>query len=154
VAVATNGSHSYAIFNYLDDGIQWSSADNTGGINGIGPFGTQVGFNGGDGVHFFVRPEPQSDSILKLDDNSNICERGKYVFRIDGDIAQPGRCINIKTGYHIHTYIHTYIIYIYPKEAIHQRKVLDDNYKITGLSLYCIRQIIRGEKLSRFITKA
>ena len=97
--MATNGSQSYAIFNYLDNGIQWSSADNTGGVNGIGPFGVQVGFNGGDGVHFFVRPEPQSDSILELDDNSNVCVPGKYVFRIDGETVRPGRCVNIKPGY-------------------------------------------------------
>ena len=99
LALATNGSQSYAIFNYLDNGIQWSSADNTGGVNGIGPFGTQVGFNKGDGVHFFVRPETQTNSILELDDNSNVCVRGKYVFRIDGETVQPGRCVNIKPGY-------------------------------------------------------
>ena len=95
--MATNGSQSYAIFNYLDDGIQWSSADVTGGTSGLG---TQVGFNGGDGVHFFVRPEILSDNlILQLDDNSNVCVPGKYVFRIDGETVQPGRCMNIKEGY-------------------------------------------------------
>ena len=99
VVVTTNGSQSYAIFNYLDNGIQWSSADNTGGVNGIGPYGTQVGFNGGDGVHFYARPEPQSDGILQLDDNSNVCVRGKYVFRIDGEVVRPGRCMNIEAGY-------------------------------------------------------
>lgn len=94
--MATNGSQSYAVFNYLDDGIQWSSADISGGVSGLG---VQVGFNGGDGVHFFVRPEIQSDnSILQLDDNSNVCVPGKYVFRIDGERVQPGRCVNIKTG--------------------------------------------------------
>ena len=97
--MATNGSQSYAIFNYLDNGIQWSSADSTGGVNGLGAFGVQVGFNGGDGVHFFSRPETQSDSILLLDDNSNVCVPGKYVFRIDGETVQPGRCTNIKPGY-------------------------------------------------------
>ena len=96
VVVATDGSQSYAIFNYLDDGIQWSSA---AGVNGIGPFGAQVGFNLGDGVHFFERPERQTDSILQLDDNSNVCVRGKYVFRIDGETVQPGRCMNITSGW-------------------------------------------------------
>ena len=99
VIVATNGFQSYAIFNYLDNGIQWSSADNTGGVNGIGPFGTQVGFNGGDGVHFYVRPEPLRDSILELDDNSNVCVPGKYVYRIDGETVQPGRCVPTESGY-------------------------------------------------------
>ena len=99
VVVTTNGSQSYAIFNYLDDGIQWSSSDNAGGVNGIGPYGTQVGFNGGDGVHFYARPEPQNDGILQLDDNSNVCVHGKYVFRIDGEVVQPGRCMNIEPGY-------------------------------------------------------
>ena len=96
--MATNGSQSYAIFNYLDNGIQWSSADSTGGVNGLGASRVQVGFNGGDGVHFFSRPETQSDSILLLDDNSNVCVPGKYVFRIDGETVQPGRCVNIKPG--------------------------------------------------------
>ena len=99
VVVATNGYQSYAIFNYLDDGIQWSSADNTGGVNGIGPLGAQVGFNLGDGVHFYVRPETITDSILQLDDNSNVCVPGKYVFRIDGEMVQPGRCMNITPGH-------------------------------------------------------
>ena len=103
--MATNGSQSYAIFHYLDDGIQWSSADNTGGVNGLGPFGAQVGFNGGDGIHFFSRPEIQSDSILELDDNSNVCVRGKYVFRIDGEVVQPGRCVNMMQGRNL--YIHS-----------------------------------------------
>ena len=85
----------------MDNGIQWSSADNTGGVNGIGPFGAQVGFNGGDGVHYFVRPETQND-VLELDDNSNVCVPGKYVFRIDGETVQPGRCVNIKQGYFIY----------------------------------------------------
>ena len=96
--MATNGSQSYAIFNYLDNGIQWSSADSTGGVNGLGASGVQVGFNEGDGIHFFSRPETQSNSILLLDDNSNVCVPGKYVFRIDEEIVQPGRCVNIKPG--------------------------------------------------------
>ena len=98
VVVTTNGSQSYAIFNYLDNGIQWSSADNTGGANGIGPFGAQVGFNLGDGVYYFERPERRTDSILELDDNSNVCVPGKYVFRIDGETVQPGRCMDIELG--------------------------------------------------------
>ena len=96
--LATNGRQSYAIFNYLDRGMQWSSADNTGGVNGIGANGAQVGFNGGDGVHFYVRPETTNDLILQLDENSNVCVPGKFVFRIDGGNVQPGRCVDIKPG--------------------------------------------------------
>jgi len=98
VVIATNGRQSYAIFNYLDGGIRWSSADNTGGVNGIGAGGAQVGFNGGDGVHFYVRPEVVNNLILQLDDNSNVCVPGKYVFRIDGENVQPGRCVDVKPG--------------------------------------------------------
>ena len=91
VIATTNGTRSYAIFHYLDDGIKWSSADNT-------TVGAQVGFNKGDGSRYFVRPEALTDSVLELDDNSNVCVRGKYVFRIDAISVQPGRCANIMAG--------------------------------------------------------
>ena len=79
----------------MDEGIQWPSTDNTGGINGIRHNGAQVGFNGGDGVHFYVLPEVTNGLILQLDDNSNVCVPGKYAFKIDDQNVQ---FMNVKSG--------------------------------------------------------
>ena len=82
----------------MEEGIQWSSSNNTGGVNGARACFTQVGFNGGDKAHYYERPEVKNGLILHLDNNSNLCVPGKYVFRIDGENITEGSCIRFEPG--------------------------------------------------------
>ena len=58
---------------FLYHDIQWSS-------------GTTIGFNAGDGVHYYTVPESlTTDGVLNLDDSSNVGIPGMYIYRIDQD---------------------------------------------------------------------
>ena len=58
--------------NYFHD-IQWSS-------------GTTIGFNAGDGVHYYTVPEYlTADDVLNLDHTSNVGIPGMYIYRVDQD---------------------------------------------------------------------
>ena len=58
--------------------MQWTSGDVSGGVNGFGGSGAQVGFDSGDGVNYvsLIRPNDQAG----VDFLNNL---GRYVFRID-----------------------------------------------------------------------
>ena len=58
------------MFLYRD--IQWSS-------------GTTIGFNAGDGVHYYTVPESLTAGVLNLDNTSNVCIPGMYLYRVDQD---------------------------------------------------------------------
>ncbi|XP_048735670.2 sushi, nidogen and EGF-like domain-containing protein 1, partial [Ostrea edulis] len=64
----TNGIHSFAVFNY--NKIIWTKS-------------TQVGFNAGDGEHYFSVPGSMTDAVLNLTQMSNIGVPGQFVFRVD-----------------------------------------------------------------------
>ena len=57
---------------FLYHDIQWSS--------GL----TTIGFNAGDGVHYYTVPESlTTDSVLNLDNSSNVGIPGMYIYRVD-----------------------------------------------------------------------
>lgn len=43
----------------------------------------QVGFNAGDGEHYYSVPGSMTDAVLNLPQMSNIGIPGQYVFRVD-----------------------------------------------------------------------
>ena len=45
--LATDGSESFAIFLYPDDGIQWTTGYQSGGTKGLGGVEAQVGYDAG-----------------------------------------------------------------------------------------------------------
>ena len=56
---------------FLYHDIQWSS-------------GTTIGFNAGDGVHYYTVPESlTTDGVLNLDNSSNVGIPGMYIYRVD-----------------------------------------------------------------------
>ena len=63
---------------FLYHDIQWSGvyyAD-----------GTRIGFNAGDGVHYYIVPESvTADGVLNLDNTSNVGIPGMYIYRVDQD---------------------------------------------------------------------
>ena len=81
VVLATNGRFSFAIFSYADDGIQWLAGGASGQIT------AQVGFDAGDGERFYSVPGSRTADIVNLPTMTNIGVPGKFVFRIDANIA-------------------------------------------------------------------
>ena len=63
----------FVMFLYHD--IQWSS-------------GTTIGFNAGDGLHYYTIPESlTTDGVLNLDNTSNVGIPGMYIYRVDQDLC-------------------------------------------------------------------
>lgn len=75
------------MFLYADEGIQWTTGDDcpSGGVNGLGGIPAQVGFNAGDGAHFFTVPESQTTAVINISMTSNIGVPGVWVFQVNGD---------------------------------------------------------------------
>lgn len=79
--LATDGISSYSIFLYEDQGIQWTTSDRNGGIDGLGGNPALVGFDSGTGTVFNL-PGSGTNEILLLGNRSNIDVPGVFVFRI------------------------------------------------------------------------
>ena len=54
----------------------------------------QVGFNAGDGVHFFSVEGSMSMDILNIASQSNMNIPGRWIFRLDSHTIQDGGCNN------------------------------------------------------------
>lgn len=56
----------------------------------------QVGFNAGDGEHYFSVPGSMTNSVLNLPQMSNIGVPGQFVFRVDQNkISNAGKAFNL-----------------------------------------------------------
>ena len=78
--------HSFVIFNYLDNGIQWTFGDASRGVH------AQCGFNKGDGNTYASIQGSYSEDIISIDKTSNIGVAGRFIYQIDGEvIAEPGQ---------------------------------------------------------------
>ncbi|XP_078360280.1 dendrite extension defective protein 1-like [Oculina patagonica] len=78
----TNGSHSFAIFNY--NKITWTTGTASSGDNtGLGGIPAQAGFNAGDGGRYFSIPGSRTHQIINLPSQSNVGKPGQWMFRID-----------------------------------------------------------------------
>ena len=83
LVLATDGFSSFAIFLYLEDGIQWTTAENSDGSNGFGGTEAQVGYDAGDGVNFHSVNGSMTPSIIDIETTSNVNIPGMYIFRLD-----------------------------------------------------------------------
>ena len=73
------------IFLYLDNGIQWTTADSNGGIDGLGGTPAQVGFNAGDNTNYYEVPESRTSSIVNIETTSNVGVAGMWVFQVNNE---------------------------------------------------------------------
>lgn len=103
VAVATDNSNTVAVFNYLDDGLNWYQADEdyydyTEDDPDFSP--VQVGFNkGGEGGIFYTLSDyTLTPSVLKLDDYSNRDRAGQWTFAITNENVTTGEQIITTAG--------------------------------------------------------
>ncbi|XP_077984790.1 protein mesh-like [Glandiceps talaboti] len=94
--LATNGKHSFAIFNYHN--ITWTTGTTAAGDEdtGLGGIPAQVGFNAGDGVTFKVVNNSRTDAIVDIDTwTDGGTAVGRFVFRIDNKQVTSGGCNNV-----------------------------------------------------------
>ena len=81
--LVTDGQFSFTIFLYPRGGIQWTTGDASGGINGLGGIPAQVGFNAGDGICFYAINSSRTDDVINVDEMSNVMKPGICVYRVE-----------------------------------------------------------------------
>lgn len=105
--LATDGRHSFVIFNYLDDGIKWSKGDDSS-------VPAQVGFNfGGAVLNTLTLLGSRLENITDIDIVSNINIPGHFIFRIDDVVSEPGCTNTIGMQCEVHTIIFLNAIHLY-----------------------------------------
>jgi len=80
--LVTDGVHSFAINNYQDGGINWSSVEPDGNGNGLNGIPAQAGFNDGFEVNYFLIPGSNTQDIITIASRSNVGIPGKWIFRL------------------------------------------------------------------------
>ena len=95
VAVATDGLNTVAIFNYLNDGLNWYQADEDyydydDDDPEISP--VQVGFNKGgeDDIFYTISDFTMTPRVLELDHYSNRNKPGQWTFNIGSESVTIG----------------------------------------------------------------
>ena len=66
---------SFVIFHYAD--IQWTTTTSTN-------LHAQVGFDNADGVNYYQVPGALNQSVININETSNVGIPGKWVFKVDG----------------------------------------------------------------------
>ncbi|CAH1253501.1 SNED1 [Branchiostoma lanceolatum] len=81
--LATDGTFSFAIFNYGD--ILWTTGTASEGDRetGLGGIPAQAGFNAGDGTNYYTVPGSRSAEIVDIETRTNVGQPGTFMFRID-----------------------------------------------------------------------
>ena len=98
--LVTDGKVSFAVFLYAEGGIQWTSADTSGGTGGLGGTPAQAGFNAGDGIRSFSLPTSRTDDIADIDHlPGNTGVNGLWIFRVDQEQIDNGDCSNDSKSY-------------------------------------------------------
>ena len=71
------------IFLYADDGIEWTTGDASGGVNGLGGTPAQVGFDAGNQMDFLLIEGSFTNDIINIDKKSNVGQPGLFVFQVN-----------------------------------------------------------------------
>ncbi len=95
--VATDGTRTFAIFLYLDNGINWTTGDFSGGVNGTGGNEAEVGFSPNQGDAFLIEGSSTED-VINIEEKTNlpayvatnVCHKGLFVFQVNNnEIRSP-----------------------------------------------------------------
>ncbi|XP_019857184.1 PREDICTED: uncharacterized protein LOC100638611 isoform X7 [Amphimedon queenslandica] len=82
--LATDGSRSYVIFLYLDNGINWVTGDASGGNDGFGGTEAYVGFNsGGQNSTYFAVQGSRTPAVVNIETTSNVDVAGLWIFQVN-----------------------------------------------------------------------
>ena len=68
----SDGQHSFVIFRYADRHIEWTTGDDSKGLNGLGGNAAQVGLNAGNGSEYEIVPGSGTPSTINISMTSNI----------------------------------------------------------------------------------
>ncbi len=87
--MASDGQNLFVFFLYAD--IQWirNNAE-------IPP--AQVGFNAGDGVHYYVLPGSRTEGVANVTTDSNMGVPGMWAFKVSGTTIESAGCPVSTTG--------------------------------------------------------
>lgn len=86
-----DGLHSFAIFQYANGLLQWTTGDSAGGTGGLGGMPARAGFNAGDGMTYTEMPGSRTPNMINITDTSNVGVTGLWVFQVsDAAISRPG----------------------------------------------------------------
>ena len=70
------------MFLYADGEIQWTTGDNSGGIDGFGGTEALAGINAGDGVNSVTIPGSLTPNIINITQTSNVGIPGVWIFKV------------------------------------------------------------------------
>ncbi|CAC5394934.1 Protein eyes shut homolog,Neurogenic locus Notch protein,Neurogenic locus notch homolog protein 3,Protein eyes shut,Alpha-tectorin,Delta and Notch-like epidermal growth factor-related receptor,Protocadherin Fat 4,Delta-like protein C,Neurogenic locus notch homolog protein 1,Fibropellin-3,Sushi, von Willebrand factor type A, EGF and pentraxin domain-containing protein 1,Protein jagged-2,Neurogenic locus notch homolog protein 2,Protein crumbs homolog 1,Delta-like protein D,Fibropellin-1,Protein crumbs,Delta- len=96
--LVTDGMHSFVIYNYYK--IQWTSGTSNNGTNSAG-FGSQVGFDAGDGVNYYVVNGSRTPMLNECD--GQVCLHNGTCQDLDGLSTWRCNCVSGFTGTHCET---------------------------------------------------
>ena len=80
--LATNKFESFVFFLYNNGAIQWTTGDDSGGVNGLGGNEAIAGISAGDGDNYILIPELGTPCILNIDKTSNVGTPGVWMFKV------------------------------------------------------------------------
>ena len=86
--MATALKCSFVIFLYPNGKVQWTTGDDSGGIDGFGGTEALAGINAGDGINNITIPGSLTPSIINIAQTSNVGIPGVWMFHIG-----KGMCI-------------------------------------------------------------
>ena len=94
--LTTDKNQAYAIFQYADGLIQWTTGDATGGSGGYGGTPAQVGFNAGDSRSYANVQDSRTPAIINITRTSNVLVPGQWIFSVHNARISAGmaRCKN------------------------------------------------------------
>ena len=70
------------MFLYADGRIQWTTGDDSDGINGLGGTEALAGINAGDGVNSVTIPGSLTPGIINITQTSNVNNPGLWIFKV------------------------------------------------------------------------
>ena len=67
---------------YVDGGIQWTTGDSSGGVNGLSGTEALAGINAGDHINHVTIPGSLTSDIPNIARTSNIGIPGVWIFQV------------------------------------------------------------------------
>ena len=80
--LVTTVTDSFVILLYADGEIQWTTGDDSGGVDGLGGTEAVVGINVGDGINSITIPGSMTPSIINIAQTSNVGIPGMWIFQV------------------------------------------------------------------------
>ena len=89
LVLVSDGSHSFAIFNY--NLIEWTTGRaSRGDCEGLNGTQAKAGFDAGDTIHYYMIQDSCTPNIINIASQSNVGVPGRFIFRVDdAEIITP-----------------------------------------------------------------